>query len=502
MCRRLLASFGLSLFASLVLAQTQDQQKCNITGTVVNSATGEPVPRAMVQMNGRDHRVAMSGNDGRFEMDDVVAGQAFIVAQRPGFSADQSQQQSVTVAEGMDSLVIKLNPLSRISGQVVDSDGEPIDGISVQCWREFINNGRRQWQQANTAIADETGRYLIEDVQPGVYVIRTQQRPMYISVPQKSEASRYVYPATYYPDANSRDLAQRVEVGSGQDVKADMSIRAVRAAHISLITVPAFPFVMASITDGDEQGEQNFARLNKATGILTLPAVPPGSWTIVVRNPIERTIDGRPAMYGELPVQVGSADIDNLKVPLYALQDIPVIESGGSSNVRLAADNGPTGYGAMSQNGEAKLMNVQPGTYRVTANPTAKGCITSVTAGSQNLLREELVVAAGASAPPIQVVHSENCPTLTVKVNSKASAFIIVTNFQQSFEPQPRSVSNQSTTFSNLAPGAYSVFAFDDISDLEYANPEAMRNFKGQIVQLEAGQETSVQLDLNERLAK
>ncbi len=492
---------GFLLLASLGLAQTQDQQKFRVIGSVVNSATGEPVRGALVELNGPDHRSGMSGIDGRFEMDDVLGGQAFINAQRPGFMSQQTQQ-FVTVGASLESFVVKLDPLSSISGHIMDTDGEPVDGIAIQCLREFIVNGRKQWQAANGATTDETGQFLIEDVPAGTYILRTQQKPLYMAVPHKSEASRYVYPATYYPDANSRDLAQRLEIGPGQQLKIDMSARAIRAAHVSLTTVPPSPFVMASISNGDDQGEQAFAQMNRATGILTIAAVPPGSWKLLVNGPFGGGGDGQQTMHGELPIEVGATDLENLKVPLYKLQDIPVLESGGTANIQLLSDNGPIGFGTVAQNGESRILNVQPGKYRVIAHPAGQGCITSLTAGSQNLFRDELVVASGANTPPIQVVLSENCPSLMVKVNSKSPAFVIVTNFQPGYDPSAVGVSGQSVTLSNLTPGEYIVYAFDEITDLEYANPDVMRSFKSQMVQLEAGQGTSVQLDINERRAR
>ncbi len=51
-------------------------------------------------------------------------------------------------------------------------------------------------------------------------------------------------------------------------------------------------------------------------------------------------------------------------------------------------------------------------------------------------------------------------------------------------------------SLTNLTPGAYRLFAFNDISDLEYANPEALRDFTGQQVTLGPNEKTNVQLDL------
>jgi hypothetical protein len=49
---------------------------------------------------------------------------------------------------------------------------------------------------------------------------------------------------------------------------------------------------------------------------------------------------------------------------------------------------------------------------------------------------------------------------------------------------------------SNLTPGEYRLFAFTNISHLEYANPEALRDFTGQDITVGPNEKANVQLDL------
>ena len=50
-----------------------------------------------------------------------------------------------------------------------------------------------------------------------------------------------------------------------------------------------------------------------------------------------------------------------------------------------------------------------------------------------------------------------------------------------------------------ISQGTYQVFAFANIEGLEYANLEAMRNYSGQSITLEAGQEKDITLEVTER---
>jgi hypothetical protein len=122
--------------------------------------------------------------------------------------------------------------------------------------------------------------------------------------------------------------------------------------------------------------------------------------------------------------------------------------------------------------------------------------------GSVNLLQEELVVTAGSSVPPIQVTKGDHCASLTVAARSKTPGTVIVLSDSKAFEPQIFGTSEQGNTLNGLQEGEYQVYAFDDISNLEYANPDALRNFKSQTVSLEAGQKLSVEVDVEERQHK
>jgi hypothetical protein len=474
----------------------QNQQKFNITGSVVNSATGEPVARALVDVAGL--RSVMTGADGHFEVDGV-SGTVYVTAKRPGFGSDGHAQQ-VTPDAATEPIVIKLVPKSRISGTVVDEDGNPVEGSVVQCLHQQIVNGRKEWQTVQGGNTDEAGHFQLEDLTPGSYLVHTNEKQLYMVQHQNSEPARYVYPATFYSGAPSREMAQTIDLAPGQDMKVDMSLHALRAARVSFVTVPRVANMIGTITAGDDfsivRGSQR-----EPSGEMTFGAVPPGSWKIVVR-------EGRQeGLYGELAIEVASADLNNLKVPVNKLPDIPVLVSGATSPqviVQLLLKGGQQvmHLSNADPNGQIIIRAVTPGTYRVVVQQyAAHACVTGITSGSVDLMREALVVSAGSSVPPIQVVDSSNCATLSVSANTEA--YLIITSNLEGFNTQfPFRTNAQGTTIPDLAPGEYKIYAFDDVQDLEYANPEVMRNYKGQTVELEAGQKASVQLEVNQRASK
>src|SRR5690349_18323400 len=60
-----------------------------IGGTVTNAATGEPIRRALVHVNGPVQLATFTGPDGRFQISGVAQGQAFLTAEKPGFFDEQ-----------------------------------------------------------------------------------------------------------------------------------------------------------------------------------------------------------------------------------------------------------------------------------------------------------------------------------------------------------------------------------------------------------------------------
>ena len=99
---------------TLVLVMTcagQDKNHYKITGTVVNSATGEPVIRAVVRANGSAIPQVFTDGSGHFEMSDVPEGQITLSAQRPGFLNTEMtghRPQAITVGPATPAIQIKL----------------------------------------------------------------------------------------------------------------------------------------------------------------------------------------------------------------------------------------------------------------------------------------------------------------------------------------------------------------------------------------------------------
>src|SRR6516225_7705831 len=116
----------------LASSSAQQQDSYAVEGVVVDSLTGKPLPRALVQVGGR---AALSGPQGEFSFEGLPPGGVTAMAQKPGYFGAAGGQEQVTTIDlqiGPDTgkIVLKLTPEAIITGRVTGRDEEPVEGVS------------------------------------------------------------------------------------------------------------------------------------------------------------------------------------------------------------------------------------------------------------------------------------------------------------------------------------------------------------------------------------
>jgi hypothetical protein len=131
------------------------------------------------------------------------------------------------------------------------------------------------------------------------------------------------------------------------------------------------------------------------------------------------------------------------------------------------------------------LSDVPPGRYSVEVQAGGNWYVQSAQCGATDLLHEQLTVTVGAQIPPIEVVIRDDGATLSGHVDTGRSenpATVVLIPEQDPWNEARIANTNPGGSFSvsNLAPGSYSVLAFDRGDELEYANPEVMEGYSAQ----------------------
>jgi hypothetical protein len=489
--------------------------KHTVTGTVSNALTGEPIRRALVQLFGQTQMSALTGPDGRFSFEDVPEGPVGFNAQRPGFHNNPNEDKPLKVGSGSNDFALKLYPDARISGHVTDANGEPIEGANVQAIMEVIQQGRRQWQRGRSDTTDEDGGFEFEGVTPGHYVIYCAGHEI---PPMSWNAPREVYPPSYYPEAKDRTAAQAVELQAGQEFSADFHLHRERGYTVKA-QVTNFPG-RASVMLQDSGG-QTFRgmRSDRQPGQFTAEGVPSGTWVLSVQGGNQQG-----DMYGaRQEFTIDHADVIGLQVQAQKVLTIPVVvnlpdnepaeppkQVGNgqfmSPNTNIQAQlipdkptEGRNYFAIMQGNPPAlRFMNVLSGKYKLSVRSFGNACLDSATYGGVDLTRDELVVAPDGGAQPVVLNLGSDCAVLkvTIKVEGGNPSVVIL---PASGAAEPIAQQTTGVIQFKLPQGTYQVFAFANLEGLEYANPEAMRNYGGQSITLEAGQEKDITLEITER---
>ena len=491
-------------------SQPPSKNRYKISGTVVNSATGEPVGRAKVQINGSASQQVFTDGSGRFEMSDVPEGQIVVSAQRPGFiNSEMTGHRSpmIPVGPATPSIQVKLIPEGIIKGKTTNNEGEPVESVNVQVLFQQISNGRKDWLPRGGTNTDENGEYQIEDLPPGQYLLHTSVSPLFpMNMAAENGPLTEIYPLQYFPNAPTQDSAQSIIVQPGQAAEADFRLSPVPSYSISgSVSGPQDTSVSCNDADGNTLG---FGRINHRTNQFKLVHIPSGSCTLTFHS--QHT--GGQIYFAEQPVTVNSSNITDIQAALQPLPDIAIhfSSSTGGMPVQLhlvprqkhwrGGQVYPMMQGGQSDSQTPAFKGVPPGSYKVVAHNLNNSCIGSLSSGGTDLLREDLTVVSGsAQAASIEVSLRTDCATLTGTMNANSppvNVSAIVVPGSAGMEPKLVFASNGNFVLPGLAPGEYTVYAFSDISDLEYANPEALREFSGQKISVGPNEKATVQLNL------
>jgi hypothetical protein len=503
---------------------------------VVNSVTGQPVARALVDAH---ESAVLTDNDGRFELA-LQAGITQISVKRPGYGGrGRASNHTVQVGPNMPMLTFSLVPEALISGQVTLSTADVADGIRVMAYRKRVVNGRAQWMMENSARTNSDGAFRMAGLQPGDYILYTQPARDGDG-PSGQGAAVYGYPAAYYPGVADIAAAGLLTLTAGQHAEADFTLTRQEFYSVT-VTVPNREAGGMNLQVHDRSGRQMDlpVRWNPQQGTAQVN-VPNGSYFMEGRH------RGEAQLYGRVDFTIAGAPLTGLSMALVPLHAIPVtvrkvFTSTSTGGVSISYD-GPVGGGSSASAGlnlslvpaeeffgpgvgglrpaegandgsSFEMENVSPGRYWVEASPY-EGYVSSITSGGVDLAREPLVVGAGSSTAPIEVTLRDDTATITAQlstgsINVQTTATVSGERQQIYVYAIPLFASagpirmsgiqgSGQVTLGGLAPGSYRVVAFDAPQEIDFHTPEGLAKYsgQGQTTTVDAGGSANVQLDL------
>jgi hypothetical protein len=543
-------AIGVSAQSDTPDAPVPTRSALTVAGVVVNSVTGEPIRRALVQVANLSvgSPAMLTDTEGRFQFADLPEAEIALAVRKPGFFNEQELHPESArppmffhVGANTPSIVLKLVPEATMSGRVLTVKGEPLEDVPVRVLAQRIFEGRKRWEQRGQASTDEDGQFRIANLAPGLYLLAAGPsfgavgvRPVRAGTPREESIA-----AMFYPGVHELESATPITISAGQQALADLALKPEPLFKVSGTIVGLAPGMGSAPQFITKSGEPVTSPItfDAQTGKFDAK-VPAGSYLLMVRTPDQSGA----VLAADLPLVVNS-DVAGVTLALGPPISLPI-----SVEVRHTATSAPpeqTGmeqvverrpleqdvgssatsvqrrsltqvrlisietrlelqeFQADDQNTVLAVRNITPGKYSFELSANPPWYVQSARCGTTDVLREDLAFPPGRRPEPLEVVLRDDGARLSGSVLSDhqpaAGAVLLIPDqgslnqtrlFQSSHAGQYQ--------FDSLPPGDYRLLAFDTVEGLEFRNPEALASYLSRAarVTLSPNEQASVSVEL------
>ena len=326
--------------------QTPPRTTGTISGTVMNEVTGVPIAGARVKLTPQETEAeplyGRTDAQGRFEFANVNPGHYGFAAESPGLSRSGQNSCCVDLKAGEQrvTLTVSLSPYAVISGKLTDFNGIPVADSQIEVLRKrpksetrglfdhALPDGQNVLVAATEARTDDRGEFRAARVEPGTYYLVANKSRL---GPWEDRANRI----TYYPHALDLASAKSLQVGAGQQVRADIQIArqtGVRVAgRLLKPTRDESAAASYSYTNVTLVPEQN--SLANANGLFTisrsdrfeLTDILPGKYRLLAVTREQHDVlggDAKIVLTAARLIEVADKDVEGLDIELQPSRDL------------------------------------------------------------------------------------------------------------------------------------------------------------------------------------
>lgn len=504
-------------------------QPTQVKGTVVNPVSNQPVAGALVVFQGMhfstitldddsapvparipaDVKRAVTDVSGGFSFDVTLPASMQLTISKQGYRTEDDQDMAnvVVAPDRTQGIVVRMMPLGTIEGRLVNEDGDPLQGLTVEAVRIEIQNGKRVLKDDYASkVSDDRGEYRLWYLSPGKYYLRVLGRRGTVNTLVSGPAGvlAEAYGPEYFPNSPELNGAGVLDIGGGQTVAADFKLEGhvVRQIRGTLSNMPQWrtivmrqPIVMRLMRNGDTLG--NRAQVNLVNGVFGVADVMPGSYVLQAY-----TQDADAVLTGETAVTVGDTDLTGVKIALNPAVDVKVqveapAQVAGPDGVplrvvasaqavpmdaRALPRNFPSARSMPEPDGSLVLKGLLPGKYELNVNVFGQNYVASVSQGDTDVLAEGFTVGPGGGQDlTIRMVTGGG--TVQGKIDSPdVEARWMVALFSTAGRRAPI-IAQAFTTKElggvfatrNMPPGDYNVYAWPASKKLAYREADAFQ---------------------------
>jgi hypothetical protein len=499
-----------------------------IAGHVLRRADNRPAKRVRVSIAMADHAdrqiSCITGDNGEFSLGGLPPSKYMLQVNDHGWSQlfQQLDEFSTAIAVGPDldseHIVFPLDSPARITGSVLDEDGDPVAGATVYLFVRSILRGLVQTQlnaQANTG-AD--GDFHFTRLIPGTYYIAATGHPWYAqNFPRHIQSEQVdqgiphseldlAYPLIYYDGGLTPEAATPLKLEEGASAEIHFTLHAVPALHIGV--------------DGFQKQEGQ--QLN-----LQLSQIGPGGTLISVASGADSGVFGiapgnyvvssslfgqnQSSMLGSQPVTLTADSTVHLSDAVQTSVKGKVILDGEmppSMAIWMGnLSNGNPSVGFVTAEGTFDMSNILPGRYAVLLANASDLYMQAVKVKGGVYRDGELPVAKGA-----EIQLTITAVKGVTKVNGSAvngtraiaGAMVLLLPHDPSHGnniPRDQSDSDGTFTLNWALPGHYTLVAIDNGRGLAYADPAVIAPYLqgGRVLDLPLAKDATVQIEVQSR---
>lgn len=470
-------------------------------------------------------------------MKEIEPGSYTLLAERSGFlrtsyGARFPNQRSVTLhlnrGQTLRDLDFRLTPQGVLSGRVVDEDGDPVMNAHLQLLRFGYSQGRKQLEplfRGSYISTNDLGEYRIFGLVPGRYVLSADYHTT-ASAQQSVDRSAVRrnnedYLPTYYPGTVDPNAAILLNVVAGAEVRG-IDVKLLKAhtvsvrGHVTNAASPGPHAINISLVPGNSNRGAFSRQVYQAdaSGRFEIRSVTPGSYLL------DANVSENDKFYRiRQPIEVRDQDVDNLNLtisPGVALPGRVRVEGNDTAGLAkvsfnlILPDGSVGGFAPLKEEDRSfRFDNLNAGHYDLRGNLPDGYYVKAARLGDIDILASGLDVD-GEAPTSLDVVLNPNAGQIAGVVQNpdtqQPAPFSVVVLVPQEKDRRDhgwyyKTVTADrfgSFTLKSVAPGEYKLYAWDEIEDGAYMDPEFMKPFesKGKSVSVKEGSQVSEQLAL------
>jgi hypothetical protein len=381
----------------------------------------------------------------------------------------------------------------------MDDQGDPVLGAQVTVLVSRVVDGRPRFQQAGSATTNDLGDYRIANLPRGKYVLcaRSAQENR-----QVQPVSRTITADTCFPGPLEGGAASAMDLPAGHETKVDFTLTEVPAVHVRG-TITGLP-------EGRGSGINLVRRGVNADSGANVPGnvrdgkfdfrVAPGAYMLTADY-----FEAGKRLTARVPIDAGSSDIDSAVVHLDSGFSVTGIIRGPTASIpqfgiNLHPSEPINGTGQLKwepDHTSFAINDMVPGSYRLDVFPPAPYYVKSATLAGQDILNSELTISQAAG--PIEILLRDDGGSIEGDVVDAAGQPVAAGILLLRDAIRTANSMSQPTghfKLQNVAPGDYTIYAWDEPAEVQYADQDWMRRYSGGgiTVTVIAGQKLQVKL--------